>query len=43
MQCHHLQQLPAIRWKLENLEKLKRNNPAKFNSQAEETKKRLRL
>ena len=41
MQCPHLQDLPALRWKLENLTKLKRSNPAKFDQQAKETEKRL--
>ena len=35
MQCPHLEQMPAIRWKLENLSRLKRNNPAKFIRQAQ--------
>jgi len=41
MQCPHLKDLPAIRWKLENLAKLNRSNPAKFNQQANETEERL--
>ncbi|MCF7675914.1 MAG: nucleotidyl transferase AbiEii/AbiGii toxin family protein [Akkermansiaceae bacterium] len=41
MQCPHLEHLPAIRWKLENLAKLKRTNPAKFNQQAHELEERL--
>jgi predicted nucleotidyltransferase component of viral defense system len=32
----HLQELPAIRWKLLNLEKLRRSNPARFREQTEE-------
>ena len=37
----HLDQLPAIRWKLQNLEKLKKNNPKKFAEQAETLAERL--
>ncbi len=37
----HLQHLPAIRWKLENLAKLKRTNPSKFKRQSDETVRRL--
>jgi Nucleotidyl transferase AbiEii toxin, Type IV TA system len=36
MKCRHLSQLPAIRWKLQNLAKLKKSNPGKFAQQAEE-------
>jgi hypothetical protein len=36
MRCPHLAQLPAIRWKLQNLTKLKQSNPGKFSQQAEE-------
>ena len=36
MRCPHLSQLPAIRWKLQNLAKLKQSNPGKFARQAEE-------
>ncbi len=36
MKCPHLSQLPAIRWKLQNLAKLKKSNPRKFTQQAEE-------
>ncbi|HEY3852943.1 MAG TPA: hypothetical protein VGO67_00960 [Verrucomicrobiae bacterium] len=36
MKCSHLSQLPAIRWKLQNLAKLKKSNPRKFSQQAEE-------
>jgi hypothetical protein len=32
----HLQELPAIRWKLLNLEKLKKSSPARFSEQSEE-------
>lgn len=41
MACPHLQELPAIRWKLENLARLKQSNPAKFALQAEELANRL--
>lgn len=41
MQYPHLQHLPAIRWKLENLAKLKRTNPSKFKRQSDETVRRL--
>ena len=36
MRCPYLSQLPAIRWKLHNLAKLKKSNPGKFVQQAEE-------
>ena len=29
MRCLHLSEMPAIRWKLQNLAKLKRSSPAK--------------
>ena len=35
MNCPHLLRLPAIRWKLQNLARLKKSNPAKFAQQAE--------
>lgn len=41
MKCLHLSQLPAIRWKLQNLAKLKKSNTAKFAQQAEELRARL--
>jgi hypothetical protein len=41
MQCPHLEQMPAIRWKLENLAKLKRTNPGKFSRQSAELAARL--
>ena len=34
MRCRHLSELPAIRWKLQNLAKLKRSAPDKFERQA---------
>jgi hypothetical protein len=33
--------LPAIRWKLQNLARLKKSNPGKFTQQAEELQRRL--
>jgi hypothetical protein len=41
MKCPHLSQLPAIKWKLQNLAKLKKSNPGKFAQQAEELGARL--
>lgn len=41
MKCLHLSQLPAIRWKLQNLAKLKKTNPRKFTQQAEELRTKL--
>lgn len=43
MNCPHLANLPALRWKLENLEKLKRTNPTKFRRQASELGTRFEL
>jgi len=37
----HVDKLPAIRWKLQNLAKLKKNNPKKFAEQAEALAERL--
>ncbi len=39
MSCSHLSQLPAIRWKLHNLAKLKKTNPHKFAQQADELRR----
>ena len=41
MKCSHLSQLPAIRWKLQNLAKLKKTNPRKISQQADELRARL--
>jgi hypothetical protein len=41
MACRHLAEMPAIRWKLQNLDKLKKANPAKFRDQSEELERRL--
>jgi len=35
MECGHLAEMPAIRWKLENIRKLKKANSKKFQAQAE--------
>ncbi len=39
--CPHLATLPAIRWKLQNLAKLKKANPRKFAQQADELRVKL--
>jgi len=41
MACPHLEQLPAIRWKLLNLAKLKKANPEKFHQQSDELRRRF--
>lgn len=41
MKCPHLSQLPAIRWKLQNLAKLQKSNPRKFSQQADELRAKL--
>jgi hypothetical protein len=41
MKCPHLQKLPAIQWKLQNLARLKKTNPTKFAQQAEELRTRF--
>ncbi len=41
MQCRHLLELPAIRWKLENLSRLVRSSPRKFVAQEEELRTRF--
>ncbi len=41
MKCPHLSELPAIRWKLQNLTKLKKSNPQKFTQQFEAMKVQL--
>ena len=41
MKCPHLSQLPAIRWKLQNITKLKKDDPRKFNQQIEELRIKL--
>ena len=41
MKCPHLSQLPAIRWKIQNLAKLKESNPRKFAQQADALRAKL--
>ncbi len=41
MKCPHLSELPAIRWKLQNLTKLRKSNPDKFTQQFEAMKVQL--
>jgi len=41
MKCPHLSQLSALRWKLQNLAKLKKSNPGKFAQQVEELRAKL--
>lgn len=41
MKCPHLQKLPAIQWKLQNLARLKKSNPTKFAQQAGELRERF--
>jgi len=41
MRCPHLSQLPAIRWKLQNLTQLKKSNPGKLFQQAKELRNLL--
>lgn len=36
MRCGHLRELPAIRWKLQNLAKLRRTSPQKYALQSAE-------
>jgi len=37
----HLREMPAIRWKLENLNRLRRASPGKFALQSSELRRRL--
>lgn len=41
MTCPHLRDMPAIRWKLENLSRLQQANPKKFDLQAAELEAKL--
>lgn len=41
LSCPHLRDMPAIRWKLANLERLRETNPAKFADQHRELRSRL--
>jgi hypothetical protein len=43
MSCGHLSGMPAVRWKLANLERLRSANPAKFAQQSRELGKRFGL
>jgi hypothetical protein len=38
----HLQDMPAIKWKLQNLSNLKSKNPSKFTSQCEVLEQRFK-
>jgi len=39
MSSNHLAKLPALQWKLQNLDRLKKSNPAKFQAQADELRR----
>lgn len=41
MECGHLAHMPAIRWKLENLKRLKKLNANKFKFQSDELRRRF--
>ena len=41
MSCPHLKDMPAIRWKLANLQRLREVNPVKFSEQQSELRRRL--
>ena len=41
MSCQHLAEMPALRWKLFNLEHLRSSNSTKFAQQSSELKKRF--
>jgi hypothetical protein len=41
MQCPHLAELPAIQWKLQNLTRLRKTNPGKFEAQYRELDRRF--
>jgi hypothetical protein len=41
MSCPHLPEMPALRWKLANLARLRDSNPAKFANQQSELQRRL--
>jgi hypothetical protein len=43
MSCPHLAEMPALRWKLSNLERLKSSNSTKFAQQSSELKKRFEI
>jgi len=42
LDIEHLHQMPGIRWKLMNLERLAKANPRKFEAQAQELERLLR-
>jgi predicted nucleotidyltransferase component of viral defense system len=42
LECKHAKDLPAIRWRIENLEKFRTANAAEFERQAKELEDRLR-
>ena len=41
MACPHLAEMPSLRWKLENLNRLKKVNQEKFKLQSEELRRRF--
>jgi hypothetical protein len=41
LSCPHLQDLPAVKWKLQNLDKLKKRNPDKFKLQEDKLSEEL--
>jgi hypothetical protein len=41
MACPHLKDMPAIRWKLANLQRLREANASKFSEQQSELLRRL--
>jgi predicted nucleotidyltransferase component of viral defense system len=43
MSCSHLRALPALKWKLRNLERLRSSNPEKFAAQANELEARFEI
>lgn len=43
MRCEHLIEMPAIRWKVRNLQTLEANNPAKFRDQERLLREKLEL
>jgi len=43
LSIEHLDQLPGIRWKLKNLERLAKESPKKFNSQAQALERLLEM
>ncbi len=41
MSCAHPREMPAIRWKIENIARLKQSSPEKFARQATELEAKL--